>query len=61
LEDFRLRYSPSVQELRKMSDYDLIRYIRNCYEEFKRNGAKQGDLLRSRSGNDKTYEALRAS
>jgi hypothetical protein len=34
LEDFELAYSPSVEQLRKMSDYDLINYIRNCYQDF---------------------------
>jgi hypothetical protein len=37
LEDFELTYSPSVEQLRKMSDYDLINYIRNCYKDFTKN------------------------
>jgi hypothetical protein len=37
LEGFELAYSPSVEQLRKMSDYDLIQYIRNCYQDFVKN------------------------
>jgi hypothetical protein len=37
LEDFELTYSPSVEQLRRMSDYDLINYIRNCYKDFTKN------------------------
>ncbi len=37
LEDFELTYSPSVEQLRKMSDYDLIQYIKDCYQDFMKN------------------------
>ena len=35
LSEFMNRYRPSVKELRKMNDYDLILYIKNNYLQFK--------------------------
>lgn len=36
IDDFRVDYAPSLQQLNAMSDYDLIIYIRNSYEDYKK-------------------------
>jgi len=39
IDDFRVDYAPTLQQLNTMSDYDLIIYIRNSYEDFKKKSA----------------------
>ena len=34
LSEFMNRYRPSAKDLRKMKEYDLIRYIKNNYQQF---------------------------
>jgi len=36
IDDFRVDYAPTLQQLNAMSDYDLIIYIRNSYEDYKK-------------------------
>ena len=38
IDDFRVDYAPTLQQLNAMSDYDLIIYIRNSYEDYKKKG-----------------------
>jgi hypothetical protein len=49
LEDFKSKYTPMLDQLNKMSDYDLINYIRRSYQDFKKNVLKQngGEILNS--------------
>jgi len=37
LEDFKLNYAPTVDQINQMRDYDLINYIRKSYGEFMSN------------------------
>jgi len=39
IDDFRADYAPTLQQLNAMSDYDLIIYIRNSYEDYKKKNA----------------------
>jgi len=36
LEDFKLRYTPKLEKLRKWSEYERARYIKASFEEFKK-------------------------
>ncbi len=40
LESFRLRFMPTLLQIRSMNDYDLVEYIKKSYDEFK-NGLKR--------------------
>ncbi|OOQ58021.1 peptidase associated/transthyretin-like domain-containing protein [Mucilaginibacter pedocola] len=44
LENFMSSYRPTAAVLDKLSDYDLIRYIRTNLEKFKSNGGKNYEL-----------------
>ncbi|MEN0055205.1 MAG: hypothetical protein AAGC65_16140 [Mucilaginibacter sp.] len=39
IDDFRADYSPTIQQLNSMNDYDLINYIKNSYQDYKRKNA----------------------
>jgi hypothetical protein len=39
LESFELKYMPSLKQIDAMNDYDLVIYIKNCYESFKKNNS----------------------
>jgi hypothetical protein len=39
IDDFRTDYNPTIQQLQCMNDYDLINYIKNSYEDYKRKSA----------------------
>ncbi|MBB6111405.1 hypothetical protein SAMN05421821_11226 [Mucilaginibacter lappiensis] len=39
IDDFRVDYAPTLQRLNTMSDYDLINYIRDSYEDYKKKSA----------------------
>jgi len=41
MEAFKLTYAPKLEKLRKMSDYDMVDYIRNCYADFKKNAVNK--------------------
>jgi hypothetical protein len=61
LEDFRILYAPSLQQLRKMSDYDMLKYIRECYQKFRKDNVKPtGKTLKNSSGR-KIYEVWQTS
>jgi len=36
IDDFRVDYAPTLQQLNTMSDYDLINYIKASYEDYKK-------------------------
>jgi hypothetical protein len=39
LESFELEYMPTLKQIDEMNDYDLIIYIKDSYENFKKNKA----------------------
>jgi hypothetical protein len=39
IDDFRTDYNPTVQQLHSMNDYDLINYVKNSYDDYKRKSA----------------------
>jgi hypothetical protein len=43
LEDFKSGYTPTLEQLNKMSDYDLVNYIKKSYLLFKNPAIKQKD------------------
>jgi hypothetical protein len=40
IEDFKSTYTPTIDQINKMSDYDLINYIKKSYDAFKRDKTK---------------------
>ncbi|MDN5284710.1 MAG: hypothetical protein JWR38_984 [Mucilaginibacter sp.] len=36
IDDFRVDYAPTLKQLNAMNDYDLINYIKNSYEDYKK-------------------------
>ncbi len=36
LENFKIKYSPSLKQIRTMSEYDMINYIKKSYKSFKK-------------------------
>ncbi|WP_183566762.1 hypothetical protein [Mucilaginibacter sp. SP1R1] len=36
IDDFRIDYAPTLKQLNRMSDYDLVNYIKNSYQDYKR-------------------------
>jgi hypothetical protein len=44
LSHFELAYFPTLAQINGWNDYDLINYIRSCYDDFKKNGLKQNGL-----------------
>ena len=41
IDDFRVDYAPTLQQLNTMSDYDLINYIKDSYEDYKNKSVKK--------------------
>ena len=40
-DDFKVIYAPTLEQINRMNDYDLVNYIRACYVDFKKNTIKQ--------------------
>lgn len=34
LRDFELTYLPTIQQINSMNDYELINYIKDCYDDY---------------------------
>lgn len=45
--DFKSKYRPSVQQARVYSDYEMIDYIKKCYEEWNSTGGLENSLNRT--------------
>jgi len=45
LQNFMNQYHPEIKKVKKMSDYDMISYIKKSYAEYLKSGSRQTALL----------------
>ena len=41
LQNFMNQYHPDIKKVKKMSDYDMVSYIKKSYTEYRKSGSKQ--------------------